>query len=143
MKKNTKGLRSKQGFTLVELMIVVVIMGILVAVAIPVYQSLTGKAKATACHANCEAIEKASLQYIASADPMRIDFVQKNQPLIIQSQTDATEKLPEAYLACFSGGKFPECPCGSAYKIYYNEANDGLSVSVYCTEHGDIHGENP
>ena len=54
-----KLLRSEQGFTLVELMIVVVIMGILVAVAIPIYAGLTNRAERQTCHSNCEIIEKA------------------------------------------------------------------------------------
>ena len=36
-----KMLKNKKGFTLVELMIVVVIMAILVAVAIPIYNAVT------------------------------------------------------------------------------------------------------
>ena len=51
-----KLLRSEQGFTLVELMIVVVIMGILVAVAIPIYGGLTNRAERQTCHSNCEII---------------------------------------------------------------------------------------
>ncbi len=38
-------LKDKKGFTLVELMIVVVIMGILVAVAVPVYSLITKNAE--------------------------------------------------------------------------------------------------
>lgn len=37
--------QNKKGFTLVELMIVVVIMGILVAVAVPVYGAVTTNAE--------------------------------------------------------------------------------------------------
>jgi len=44
-----KFLKSKKGFSLVELMIVVVIMAILVAVAIPIFNSVTGNAREKTC----------------------------------------------------------------------------------------------
>ena len=45
-------LKSKKGFTLVELMIVVVIMAILVAVAVPIYSAVTKNSKKKTCVAN-------------------------------------------------------------------------------------------
>lgn len=42
-------LKTKKGFSLVELMIVVVIMAILVAVAIPIFNSVTGNAREKTC----------------------------------------------------------------------------------------------
>ena len=42
-------IKTKKGFSLVELMIVVVIMAILVAVAIPIYNSVTGNAREKTC----------------------------------------------------------------------------------------------
>lgn len=51
-----KMLKNKKGFTLVELMIVVVIMAILVAVAIPIYNAVTAGVEKNACQANMRVI---------------------------------------------------------------------------------------
>ncbi len=57
--------RKQEGFTLVELMVVVLIIGILVAIAIPVFNSAKKNAQKKACFANQRTIDGALNSYQA------------------------------------------------------------------------------
>ncbi len=61
-------LSDQKGFTLVELMIVVAIIGILAAVAIPQYQNYTKKAKASEAKTILDAIITSEAAYFAEQD---------------------------------------------------------------------------
>lgn len=63
MKKN-----NKKGFTLVELVIVVAVMAILVAVAIPTIGAVTGKARVSVYNSNAKTIESMLKLEEANAD---------------------------------------------------------------------------
>ncbi len=62
---------AEEGFTLVELMVVVLIIGILISIAIPVFNSMTEKARLRTCLANQRTIQgAASMWRVDSTTPV-------------------------------------------------------------------------
>lgn len=70
--------RRRKGFTLIEIMIVVLIIGILLAIAIPNFMRARETSRAKSCCANLKQIETAKEQYamdnkLADGDPIPND----------------------------------------------------------------------
>ena len=65
-----KMFRKNEGFTLVELMVVVLIIGILVAIAVPIFNAAKGSAQQRTCFANQRTLEGAVQSYQASTGTM-------------------------------------------------------------------------
>lgn len=89
-------LKSNKGFTLVELLVVVIIIGILVAIAIPVYTDITNSTKRSACDSNMRMIKSAIQQY-------KIKYPDRT----VTEISDLNEFFEDT----------PECPFGAGYEF--------------------------
>ncbi|MGB0581294.1 MAG: competence type IV pilus major pilin ComGC [Limisphaerales bacterium] len=116
MKINSK----KQGaFTLVEIMIVVAIIGLLAAIAIPNFVKARATAQKNSCIANLKQIDGAVQQWALENKKIATD----------------TYSLTQAdLLAYMKSSRSPECPGGGTYS-----AGTTVSGSPTCSLSGDGH----
>jgi type IV pilus assembly protein PilA len=112
-----KMFRKDEGFTLVELMVVVLIIGILVAIAVPIFNAAKASAQKKTCFANERTVEGAYQQYLAGDNPT------------VANDTDLETALKGTYIKTW-----PTCPdTAGAYTGTYPVGNG--SVTWTCSVH--------
>lgn len=98
-------MNAQKGFTLIELMIVVAIIGILAAIAIPAYQNYTKKASDSACLGEVRGI--ANQQFLLMNDPEGDQSIFKDSAAAaavntaLEDMTNSCEEI--TYTAAASG----------------------------------------
>ncbi len=129
---------NKKGFSLVELMIVVVIMGILVAVAIPLYNAVTGNAEANTCGSNQRMVRGAFANWVIMDNENTAYKIFKDGKISYNSKTDTdTEVFTQDFLDRFDEGHFPVCPANGCY--YTVTIVDSTTILVTCyNEDGSV-----
>jgi len=117
--------RKDEGFTLVELMVVVLIIGILIAIAVPVFNSARANAQRRSCQANQRTFEGAYQTWYAD-DP--------GNAAIAATLGDLADLegvlIPQFIKAA------PSCPGSGVYSAVFTAT--GLSVDLQCTVAGHV-----
>ncbi len=142
-----KFMRSKVGFTLVELLIVVVILGVLVAVGVPMYNSVTKNTRIKVCNVKQREITtdvknwctdnmfNDDYYFCITSDGEQGTLAGKNRAAL---SPDMITLLKDDVL----GGSVPCCPGGGTIEITLEKNPTGrVKITVTCDggSDGDTH----
>ncbi|MDO8586699.1 MAG: prepilin-type N-terminal cleavage/methylation domain-containing protein [Armatimonadota bacterium] len=97
-------LRAKKGFTLVEIMIVVLIIAILLAIAVPNFLASRERSRATTCQAN-----------MRQMDTAKEHWAMENQ--MGQTDTPTSAELITEYMRARYEDALPSCPSSGTYTL--------------------------
>ncbi|MGP8288923.1 type II secretion system protein [Vreelandella zhanjiangensis] len=101
--KNISGVSSQSGFTLIELMVVIAIIGVLMAVAVPQYGNYLDRASLTACEGELASFRNIILTDYALSQTAEIDAEIYNNfdfnSCVIDASTVSKDDLAAAFMS--------------------------------------------
>lgn len=127
---------NKKGFSLVELMIVVVIMGILIAVAVPLYGVITKNAEKRTCQDNQRTIRAVYARYVLGENGNNNNPIFKNGHSSFNGSSQKPEDVfQQEFLDCFDGGTLPSCPVDGSYYTVSFDSDVDIVITCSADEH--------
>ena len=124
-------MRKEKGFTLIELVMVIVIIGILAAVAIPRFVSLRDDAQQSACDGNVGALRSALSAFYAKSAVDNL-MTTGGFPATTGTGINSLDTTTNRHAEDFVQGTIPTCPrSGSTYAalgvyVYSATTSEGL-----------------
>lgn len=121
-------MKNRKGFTLIELIVVIAILGILALFLVPSFMGYAKDAKQSVCESNMTSIQRAYHFQMAKQEK------DETEDLLNEVMNNKYDDFSTA----------PKCPSGGIYYIITaNENADQTSFQVVCTEHSNALGKIP
>lgn len=111
---------SQKGFTIMELVVVIIILGVLVAIALPRYFALTDDAQEAACLANQKSIEAAIM----------MDYSNRLLAGSGETLSDVVSDYNSDPGSFFANDQAPKEPSGGSYTV----SESSGQITITCSE---------
>lgn len=140
----------KQGFTLAELLIVVAIIGVLVAVSVPIFTAQRRKAVDAVNKANIRAAKAMALAafyddktvYVSSRNGTQMAYFKYTDGSLVRLDTNLTSNQvnDKAKTVCAQAADHKQCDCIYVY-VSLNDAKP-IQTAPYLDQDGNIQGDD-